>query len=557
MCAVAALAVLSVRRFSMVRIALPCILVFAVSLAAFAGEPLTPAPKDPRQSPYGVNNWDWGPRECRMIRESGARWVRIMVDWARWEPTEGNINWTWLDNAVKNADEAGLAINFSYYHTPGWAMMPGGRSLGRPEAMARFAGALAARYKGVADAQEIYNEDVAGQWPHVAERNAWVYVPVLQACYKAIKAADPDQLVLAGGLWQNPMYYVEDMYKAGAKGYFDALNWHFYIGSQHPSVLDAFRGDYVFPLFYLRKVSEKYGDPKPIWITEVGWTVSRENQAAPVSLEEQAANLEYAYRKAMETGLVDKIFWYVFYMQDGMSLIHRNDTSDRFGPSAAADYRRPAYQTMLDFIATYPTWNASVVRPQTLPEAAQRPASIVNAGFESTEGWTLPDGAERVREPHKGEWALRLTGAGQTIRAPSAAFEVEPGKCYEVRGWVKVDGGWDDSTTGHVMWDIEMYGADGQKLNMDGPLRDNRHGNWISTNYYVNETFGKWQEIQYPVIVPAEARTVRLVARLSFPVSSAQGARRGAAPATQPARKPTVALFDDVSMIPLDVRPGK
>ena len=539
----------------MTRFALSSILAIGICLMAahcFA--------QDPTASPYGVNNWDWGPKECKMIKDTGARWARVMVEWSRHEPTEGNINWTWLDNAVKNLDEAGLAIDFSYYNTPGWAKQPGGGSLATAEKMAKFAGALAERYKGKVDSQEIYNEDICGQWPHVAERSAFVYVPILQACYKSIKAADPKQLVIAGGLWQNPMYYVEDMYKAGAKGYFDALNWHFYVQSLKPTVLDSFRGDYVFPLFYLRSVTEKYGDPKPIWITEVGWTVSRENQSGPVSLEDQAANLEYVYKTAMETGVVDKIFWYVFYMQDGMSLIHKNDTSKQFGDSATADFHRPAYRTMCDFIAKYPTWNASLVKPLALPAPASKAAVIPNPSIESAEGWTLPAGAERVQDgAQEGASALKLTGTGQTIRAQSSAFDVEPGKCYEVHGWLKVSGGWDDATTGHVLWDIEIYDAAGQKLIGDGPLHD-RGG--LSTNYYINDTFGKWQEVHYPVIVPADARTAKLVARLSFPVSSAQAARRGrgattAPVAEQPARKPTVALFDNVSMVPLDVRPKR
>lgn len=498
----------------------------------------TTMPRHPVGSPYGINNWDFGPREVQMMKDTGVRWARVMVSWNSVEPKEGQYDWKGLDEAVKNLDAAGMAIDFSYHNVPGWSYMPGGTGLAAPEKMARFVGQCAARYKGKVDAHEIYNEDICGIWPHVAERSAQKYVPTLQACYKAVKEVEPRQMVLAGGLWQFPMYYLEDMYKAGAKGYFDALNFHFYISAipGGPATVDAFRGDFAFPLYYLRAVSRKYNDIKPIWVTEVGWSISTENQAHPVSLEDQAKYLQYAYRTTMETGIVDKVFWYVFYMQDGMSLIHRNDTSAKFGPAAAADFKRPAYKVMCDFIAKYPQWDANRAKPLPIPAPASKPATIVNAGFESEGGWTLPAGVQRVETAQEGKYALQLVSTGtDTVRAEGTPFAVEPGKCYEVRGWAKTSGGWEKAQTGHVMWEIEFFDESGKRLDMVGPLHDNRPGEQLSTNYYVNETFGQWQELHYPVIVPEEARTARLAARVGL--------------------HPGTALFDAVSFTPLDVRP--
>lgn len=508
-------------------------------------------------SPYGLNNWDFSARDVRMLKATGAGWARVMVCWGRYEPTPGHIDWTWLDNAVRHLHQAGLAIDFSYYQTPGWALQPGAVNLARPAAMARFVGACAARYKGKVDAHEIYNEDVCNAWPHVAERSAWRYVPVLQACYRAVKAVAPNQLVIAGGLWQFPMYYVEDMYKAGAKGYFDALNWHYYIPAlpDGPAFQDSFRGDFSFGLYYLHYITEKYGDPKPIWITEVGWSVSRENQSSPASLADQARYLAYAYRHAMETGFVAKIFWYVFYMQDGMALIHRNDSSAQFGPAATADYHRPAYRTMCDFIARYPRWNSSRVKVPPLPAPAEHPARIPNPGFESTGSWSLPAGATQVREAYTGRYALRIVGGNRERRAVSEQFPVEGGRCYELHGWLKIGGGWADARVGHAMWQIEFFDRTGRRLNVVGPLHDEREGNQNSSNYYINDTFGRWQEVHYPVIVPATARSACVAARVAGPVSVHRRRRDRAAAKNPPPPPRTIALFDNVSLVPLDVRP--
>ena len=83
-----------------------------------------------------------------------------------------------------------------------------------------------------------------------------------------------------------------------------------------------------------------------------------------------------------------------------------------------------------------------------------------------------------------------------------------------------------------AMWEIEFLDAFGQRLNLLGPLRDLRPGQQESTNYYVNETLGDWQEIHYPVIVPQEAQTARLAARIGDYPGRRASTRRGWRPWT-------------------------
>ena len=57
---------------------------------------------------------------------------------------------------------------------------------------------------------------------------------LLQAAYPAIKLVQPDSTVLAAGLSpavgvDAPPNFVNDMYIAGAKGYFDAIAMHPYV----------------------------------------------------------------------------------------------------------------------------------------------------------------------------------------------------------------------------------------------------------------------------------------------------------------------------------------
>ena len=96
--------------------------------------------------------------------------------------------------------------------------------------------------------------------------------------------------------------------------------------------MDAFRGDFAFFMYYFRSVMEHFGESKPLWLTELGWAVTPENHSHVVSFEEQRRFFEYAYRTAMRSGAVERIFAYVLHMKDGMALVHRGDSSETVRP---------------------------------------------------------------------------------------------------------------------------------------------------------------------------------------------------------------------------------
>jgi hypothetical protein len=94
-----------------------------------------------------------------------------------------------------------------------------------PSTAASFAGAQAAKWKGKVRLYEFANEPDLNGW------NGTNYAQALIPAYNAIKAADPNAIVLAGALWKGaggPVKWVTDMYNAGAKGHFDILSLHLY-----------------------------------------------------------------------------------------------------------------------------------------------------------------------------------------------------------------------------------------------------------------------------------------------------------------------------------------
>ena len=118
-------------------------------------------------------------------------------------------------------------------------------------------------------------------------------------------------LVISGGLATtgggSPTAYgdldfLRGMYRAGAKGYFDALGSHPYAHGQapdqdHPDGLSFARVEEQHQVM----VANGDGDT-PVWITEAGWVLHTnwdlgEHQAIGVTEEEQARYLARAYTK--------------------------------------------------------------------------------------------------------------------------------------------------------------------------------------------------------------------------------------------------------------------
>jgi hypothetical protein len=87
----------------------------------------------------------------------------------------------------------------------------------------------ATRYHNTIRYYEVLNEP-NGSWN--GPWNATTYVSYLQACYNAVKAVDSRNIVLLGGIapaaTTAPVTWVQALYSAGAKPYFDRMNLHLY-----------------------------------------------------------------------------------------------------------------------------------------------------------------------------------------------------------------------------------------------------------------------------------------------------------------------------------------
>jgi len=152
---------------------------------------------------------------------------------------------------------------------------------------------------------QVWNEpNEVGFWYPTPSASA--YVELLKMAYEAVKEANPNAIVINGGLsgLNPPRQYLRDMYAAGASNYFDILALHPYGQPKSPAV---YLEDY---LRFMKNIMETYGDlEKDVWITEIGWPTDPD-QFGAVNEQEQADYLRLTYEISFDLDFIKKVFWY-------------------------------------------------------------------------------------------------------------------------------------------------------------------------------------------------------------------------------------------------------
>lgn len=274
----------------------------------------------------------------KMAREAGIGWVKMLFSWEGIEPRKGQFwedktkksTWEKFDEIVALCQKYGLRIIARLDRPPDWTRADNRYKTTPPdnfEDYGRFVAAVVSRYKGRIQNYEIWNEP--NIWPEWGDRavDPKGYVELLKVAYKAAKEADPNALILSAPLAQtlekttrnlSELDYLDAMYKAGAKDYFDILFANGYgfefppSAPPDPNVLNLQR------IKLLREVMVRHGDDdKPIWLNEFGWNASPPDFPKDkliwrrVTEEEQANYIAEGIRLARSWGWIGVInVWY-------------------------------------------------------------------------------------------------------------------------------------------------------------------------------------------------------------------------------------------------------
>ncbi len=292
------------------------------------GDPGTHPPAEPARRPpptlaphptprpglrYGANLADLS--KAYLVRDMGFGWAKGYVDWNGVEVQKGQYDWRDVDNVMEAYAGSGLRVLLRVDKTPDWARPPG-TAISHPPTdpgdLADFLRALAARYGQAVDAYEIWNEpNLDYEWgyrqPDPAE-----YAALLRAAYAALKEADPDCLVVTGGLATTgpiggpgavaDLDFIQGLYDAGAQGYFDALGTHPYPFGHDPAYHDPWELSFDHAATQHGVMAANGDGDTPLWVTEAGWLLRSpwepDGESQAVSEAQQAEYLVRAYQRA-------------------------------------------------------------------------------------------------------------------------------------------------------------------------------------------------------------------------------------------------------------------
>lgn len=205
--------------------------------------PLNTAPVTMTSPDYGMQVFlfwkeEIADRDLQLVQDAGFRWVKQEFAWREIEGAgKGVFDWSRTDRIMDQIDAHGLKVIVRLGVQPQWAG-GGYPEIGPPNNLqdfADFAAAVASRYKGRIDAYQIWNEpNLAREWGN-RPPNAAEYTELLKVAYQAIKQVDPYPLIISAGMAPTTrnddvarpdVFYIQEMYEAGAKPYFDALGVH-------------------------------------------------------------------------------------------------------------------------------------------------------------------------------------------------------------------------------------------------------------------------------------------------------------------------------------------
>jgi len=264
-------------------------------------------------NPFWRSNLQEAEDSYSKIARVGFQWVRITASWHRIQSSKnGGYDWQDIDDAIALAKKYNLKVLMQISGAPEWATGVDKLSAAEKNALnarkiwvasfaplpqydndfSNFVSALVNRYarQGVID-YEFWNEPGNPEFWHDTIQNPKPnpehYTHLLKIAYTAAHNAHNDVNVMAGGMtvggsnnstgYIGPMEFLERMYRAGAKEYFDGVSHHpygIYARAFRDNGWANMIGDVVKPgggEKTLYQIMLENGDGnKKIWPSEVG-----------------------------------------------------------------------------------------------------------------------------------------------------------------------------------------------------------------------------------------------------------------------------------------------
>ncbi len=311
------------------------------------------------ENPYGINVFlqeevepEKRERILQMISEAGFTWIRQQFPWEDIEihgrgdfEDRRNVDavgvisaWDKYDQIVDLAEQYDIDIFARLDNPPEWSRSnPDAGAFAPPDDLQDFVNyvtTVAERYQGRIHYYQVWNEpNIFPEWGNQAVSPEG-YSELLCRTYAALKAVDPEIVVISGALAPtlaltgrdlNDYIFLQRMYDAEAGDCFDVLGAQGYGFNSGPTDRRMRSTNINFAHnLYLRDIMVANGDEhKAIWITEAAWNpidapdvppdVSGRANYGVVTPDQAARYMPLAYDRAQrEWPWVGPIFYWFF-----------------------------------------------------------------------------------------------------------------------------------------------------------------------------------------------------------------------------------------------------
>ncbi|MGH7946413.1 MAG: hypothetical protein ACREF9_15595 [Opitutaceae bacterium] len=253
----------------------------------------------------------WDPVWAEIAGLRGIRAVRDELYWDAVEREKGVFVFPrpfdgYMDALRRNGIDPLIVLSFENRN------YDGGDTPHSPEAISafgRYGTEVLKRYGTQIQTVEIWNEYNGSfcKGPATLDR-AGTYSKMLRESYAQIKKLRPDVTVLGGATAGIPLPYWEKLMQSGGLDAMDALSIHPYRYNAPPEGLET-------EITWLQALVKKYngGQPKPVWVTEIGWGLQSGAQPGALAIDEgtQAKFLVRACALLLSAG-IERVYWYLF-----------------------------------------------------------------------------------------------------------------------------------------------------------------------------------------------------------------------------------------------------
>ncbi len=210
-------------------------------------------------------------KEVDYISAYGAKWVADEFTWSQIEKQKGVYDYTearfkFVDYCEQNGLKIRLNVNIRnpLYDDNNLVYTDEGI-----QALADHLAHMARTFKGRIHAYEIGGEyDDKTHYMPTGTASPEIFAKIMKACYTAIKAEDPDALVMHGAASRGNTKWLKAVFEAGGEPYTDAIVSHpycYYDNSSPYPLVGEWMEDFI-------DLINEWCPGKPIWLTEHGWS---------------------------------------------------------------------------------------------------------------------------------------------------------------------------------------------------------------------------------------------------------------------------------------------